>query len=137
LGSAGAPTQPTTTNDIPDALRETMGDSLLDFAFFLDDLTRTTEQDLRHLAQVRDDDFTDVLVRATNDTEVEAIVMTYRERLIDKGRKEGEEAGREMGARRLLAKLLKLKFGALDPAVEAQLSATSLDELEAWSRSVC
>jgi predicted transposase/invertase (TIGR01784 family) len=179
--------------DIPDALRETMGEALLDFAFFLDDLTRTTEQDLharaqmaaaarmalsvmrlgrsdqpvdidrwaillletlkepdglrafetvlRYLAQVRDDDFIDVLVRATNDEEVEAIAMTYRERLIDQGReegreegrKEGEEAGREMGARRLLAKLLQLKFGPLDPAIEARLSAASLDELEAWS----
>ena len=97
---------------------------------------------LRYLAHVRDDDddFIDVLVRATDDEEVEAIAMSYRDRLInqgrEEGRREGEKAGREEGARRLLAKLLQLKFGDLDRAIEQRLTEASLAKLEVWSERV-
>ncbi len=103
---------------------------------------------LRYLAEVRDDDFTDVLVQATNDRDVEAIAMTYKERLIEQGRDEGLERGREEGleqgreqgraegSRLMLAKLLQLKFGPLDDATEAKLAGATLGQLEAWSERV-
>ncbi len=101
---------------------------------------RAFEALLRYLVAVRDDDFIDVLVKATNDTDVETIAMTYKDRLIEKGRKqgrqEGERKGRTDGARRVLAKLLQLKFGALDETTETLLQAASLEELEVWSERV-
>ncbi|MAQ19698.1 MAG: transposase, partial [Sandaracinus sp.] len=84
--------------------------------------------------------FTDVLVQATNDRDVEAIAMTYKERLIEQGREEGLERGLEQGraegSRLMLAKLLQLKFGPLDDATEAKLAGASLAQLEAWSERV-
>ncbi|MBO6938180.1 MAG: Rpn family recombination-promoting nuclease/putative transposase [Deltaproteobacteria bacterium] len=170
---------------IPDQLRTGLQGAFVDFSFFLDDLTSSTEEELhqraqmtavarlalsalrlgqsgqpadidrwaqllletlqepdglrafetvlRYLAHVRDDDddFIDVLVRATDDEEVEAIAMTYRERLIQQGRDEGRE-----GARGILAKLLLLKFGELNERTESRLANASLAELEAWSERV-
>ncbi len=174
--------------EVPEAMRRALGGDLLDFGLFLDDLTKSTDQELhgrarmaagarlalslmrlgrddppanihgwaqllrqtlrepdglrafetvlRYLADVRDDDFIDVLVQATNDREVEAIAMTYRERLIEQGRKKGHVEGRDEGARRLLAKQLQLKFGALNESTETRLAAANLGELETWASRV-
>lgn len=98
---------------------------------------RALETVLRYLAHVRDDDddFIDVLVRATDDEEVEAIAMSYRDRIFNQGREEGREQGRE-GARRILSKLLQLKFGELERSVEERLAKASLAQLETWSERV-
>ncbi len=85
---------------------------------------------------VRDDDFIDVLVKATNDTDVETIAMTYKDRLIEQGKEKGRAEGRADGVRRVLAKQLQLKFGALDEKTETLLGAAALDQLEAWSERV-
>ena len=58
--------------------------------------------------------------------------MTYKERLIQQGLEKGEAKG----ARQVLAKLLRLKFGALDEATEGRLEGASLDELDHWSERV-
>jgi len=159
-------------------VRRALGGSLLDFEFFLDDLTQSTERELheraqmtavgrlalsvlrlgrsgepadidrwarllletlkepgglrafktvlRYLADVRDDgdDFIDVLVRATDDEEVEAIAMTYRERLIEQGRKKGHDEG----VRRVLANWIQLEFGALSDQTTPSYPAAHLGD---------
>lgn len=97
---------------------------------------RAFEALLRYLVAVRDDDFIDVLVKATNDTDVETIAMTYKDRLIEQGRQQGEKQGRAHGARRVLAKQLQLKFGSLDESTEKRLQAATLEQLEGWSERV-
>ncbi len=97
---------------------------------------RAFESFLRYLVAIRDDDFIDVLVQATKDTQVETIAMTYKERLIQQGIEQGIEKGETKGARHVLAKLLRLKFGALDGATESRLEAATLEELDRWSERV-
>ncbi|MBO6939764.1 MAG: Rpn family recombination-promoting nuclease/putative transposase [Deltaproteobacteria bacterium] len=101
---------------------------------------RAFESLLRYLVAVREDDFVDALVKATNDAEVETIAMTYKERLIEQGRAEGEARGRAKGraegVRELLSKLLQLKFGPLDEATAERLAAADLELLELWSERV-
>jgi hypothetical protein len=75
-------------------------------------------------------------------------MITYSQRLIEKGRQEGIEEGRQegrqegrreglqSGARRVLARLLELRFGRLSPAVEARLDAADEARLLAWSERV-
>lgn len=91
---------------------------------------------LRYLVFVRDDDFIDVLARTTKDTRVEAIPMTDEERLIQEGLEKGLEQGEAKGVRQVVAKQLRLKFGALDEATERRLEGASLDELDRWSERV-
>jgi predicted transposase YdaD len=89
----------------------------------------------RYLSQVRDDDLIEVLAKRTEDHQIEDFTMSYRQRLIDQGRKEGREEGRE-GARDILRKLLLLKFGELDAETEQRLQRASLGELTRWSDRV-
>lgn len=70
------------------------------------------------------------LIRLAPSTEEAA--MTYGEKMQALGREEGREAGE----RTVLVKLLALKFGALDDASLARISAARSSELERWVERV-
>jgi len=70
--------------------------------------------------------------------------MTIAEQLRDEGRREGHREGRREGRREgqaegertILLKQLALKFGALDPSVQARVAAASLEKLERWAERI-
>ena len=66
--------------------------------------------------------------------------MTGADRLRAEGLEQGLEQGREQGrvetARRLLDRLLQLKFGPVPPRVTPLLDAAAADQLEAWAEGV-
>ncbi|RLB53583.1 MAG: hypothetical protein DRJ42_11600 [Deltaproteobacteria bacterium] len=68
--------------------------------------------------------------------EVEAAMASPAEQLIQKGRQEGEERGLKKGHleanRTMLSRQLQLRFGALEPEVEAWIAEGSPEELERW-----
>ena len=63
--------------------------------------------------------------------------MTLAERLMERGRAQGLERGRALGARdgqiKLLLEQLGLRFGALPPETSARLEAGTETELERWA----
>jgi len=65
-------------------------------------------------------------------TDVEEAVMSWFEREMDRGRKEGERNAE----RRVLLKQLRVRFGELPPAVIARIEAADVAELDAWAERV-
>jgi flagellar biosynthesis/type III secretory pathway protein FliH len=63
------------------------------------------------------------------------IAMT-RQQARDEGREEGIALGEAKGVASALRRLLTVKFGSLDDAVEARLRAASLPELERWTERI-
>jgi len=59
-----------------------------------------------------------------------------RKQGLEEGRQEGRQEGRLDGQRRVLGKLLRLKFGELDDATQAWLKAADEQALEAASERV-
>jgi hypothetical protein len=57
----------------------------------------------------------------------------FARRYFSEGRAEGVATGRAEGAASVLAKLLTLKFGALDSVTEERLRSASTAELERWA----
>ena len=53
-----------------------------------------------------------------------------------KGRQEGLQEGLEKGQRSLLAKQLRLKFGALDADTERRLTEADLTQLQLWAERI-
>jgi predicted transposase/invertase (TIGR01784 family) len=68
--------------------------------------------------------------------EAEDTVMTYAEKLIEQGRKEGLENGLVQGQTRLLVKQLTLKFGDVPPAHQATITNATLEQLERYAARV-
>ncbi|MCB9795448.1 MAG: DUF4351 domain-containing protein [Alphaproteobacteria bacterium] len=74
--------------------------------------------------------------------------MTAGEMLIEQGRIQGHQAGHQEGlaegeavgrraeARRLLLRMLSLKFGELPRAVHERVAAAELEALEAWTERI-
>jgi hypothetical protein len=98
---------------------------------------------LRYLFEVREDDLVDTLVRAAENREIEALAMSYKDRLIERGREEGLQQGREQGleqgltdARAVLEKMLQLKFAGLDDSTIAKLRGASSEQVRRWSDRV-
>ncbi|MCB9742239.1 MAG: Rpn family recombination-promoting nuclease/putative transposase [Alphaproteobacteria bacterium] len=64
-------------------------------------------------------------------------VMTAGELLIEQGRiqghREGEARGRQAEARRLILRMLRIKFGQLPPEVETRVAEAELEAIEAWT----
>lgn len=83
----------------------------------------------RYVADTRDGDIIDALVLSANAHEVEELAMTWKQQLIAEGREEGREEGR----REALRLLIRLKFGAVGPSVEARLVGATLPELDTWT----
>ncbi len=73
-------------------------------------------------------------------TEVEEAVMNWFESEMDRGRRDGERRGRREGERtaerRVLLKLLRLRFGELPAAVVARVEAAEVPELDVWTERV-
>jgi hypothetical protein len=65
--------------------------------------------------------------------EVEEAVMNWFETEVDQGRKDGERKGERNAERRLVLKLLRLRFGELPAAVVARVEAAEVPELEVWT----
>lgn len=58
--------------------------------------------------------------------------MTAGQRLIEQGRQQGIEQGRQRFQQSLL-RLLRQRFGgAVTPQIEQRITAASLDQIEAW-----
>jgi hypothetical protein len=57
----------------------------------------------------------------------------FARRYFSEGRAEGVATGRAEGAASVLAKLMALKFGALDLATAERLRSASTAELERWA----
>jgi flagellar biosynthesis/type III secretory pathway protein FliH len=59
-----------------------------------------------------------------------------REEGRQEGRQEGLQEGRQEAAAQVLLRLLRLKFGPLEPEVEERVRATEADRLLEWSERV-
>jgi predicted transposase YdaD len=68
--------------------------------------------------------------------EAEDTVMTYAEKLIEQGRKEGLEKGLAQGQTSLLVKQLALRFGAVPPTYQAVITNATLEQLERYAARV-
>ena len=62
--------------------------------------------------------------------------MTAGERLRQEGWERGRKDGREEGQRRVLLKLLGLRFGQLSPEVVALVDQAESDVLERWTERI-
>ena len=77
-------------------------------------------------------------------SEMKEAVMTVAQQLIEEGRQEGLQEGRqeglqegqEEGRRRLLLRLLALKFGALPAAIGARVEGADCDTLDRWGERI-
>ena len=65
-------------------------------------------------------------------SKVEEAMMNWFEREMDLRERRGESKGESKAERRLLLKLLRLRFGELPAAVVARIEAAEVPELEAW-----
>ena len=54
----------------------------------------------------------------------------------EEGRQEGHQQGRQEGEARLLLRLLRMKFGALDPEIEERVRSADADRLLEWGERV-
>jgi hypothetical protein len=67
-------------------------------------------------------------------------IDSWNRKLREEGRQEGLEEGRQEGrqetAAQVLLRLLRLKFGPLDPEVEERVRSTDADRLLGWSERV-
>jgi hypothetical protein len=54
----------------------------------------------------------------------------------EEGRKEGRQEGRQEGEARLLLRLLRMKFGPLDPEIEEQVRSADADCLLEWGERI-
>ena len=59
-----------------------------------------------------------------------------REEGREKGREEGREEGRQEGEVRVVLRLLRLKFGPLDPEIEERVHSADADRLLGWSERI-
>jgi Putative transposase, YhgA-like len=66
-------------------------------------------------------------------TQVEEAVMNWHEREVDQGRRDGERNGERNAGRRVLLKMLRLRFGELPSPVVARIEAAEVAELDAWA----
>ncbi len=67
-------------------------------------------------------------------------LLSVADQLIERGRKEGLEKGLEKGLeegqRKLLLKMLGVRFGALSKAIVARVSAADTTQIELWAERV-
>ncbi|MDQ5909311.1 MAG: hypothetical protein QG599_1406 [Pseudomonadota bacterium] len=56
--------------------------------------------------------------------------------VIEKGKKEGREEGEKLGRQKLLAKLIRRRFGALPRWASTRLRQADIQQLEAWADSL-
>ncbi|MFS8066845.1 MAG: Rpn family recombination-promoting nuclease/putative transposase, partial [Byssovorax sp.] len=68
--------------------------------------------------------------------EVEEAVMNWFEREVDRGRRDGRREGERTAERRVVLKLLRLRFGELPAAVVARVEAAEVPELDVWTERV-
>src|SRR5882724_11955900 len=65
------------------------------------------------------------------------VVEAWRQQAIEEGKQRGLEEGKQRGIEReraLVLRLLRRRFGAhMTAEIERQMSAASLDQLEAWA----
>ena len=54
----------------------------------------------------------------------------------EEGRQEGREEGRQEGEARVVLRLLRLKFGTLDPEIETRVYSADADRLLGWSERI-
>lgn len=59
-----------------------------------------------------------------------------REEGLQAGRQEGLQAGRQQGEARVVLRLLRLKFGPLDPEIEERVRSADADRLLGWSERI-
>jgi predicted transposase YdaD len=80
------------------------------------------------------------LVANRVDKDVEEEVVTLADRLREEGRLNGERMGRAEGElrqqRKIVIKLLTLRFGPLSDATVDRINAAGMDQLEIWSERV-
>jgi len=57
-------------------------------------------------------------------------VMTIYEEIVNEGRKEGRQEGRKEGLEESVRKLMTLKFGPLDPVLDARIGSASAEDLD-------
>lgn len=62
--------------------------------------------------------------------------MTIAEQLRQEGRREGRQDGLREGLRSVVLKLLRLKFGELDDAVQARIAAADEATLDRYAERV-
>ncbi len=59
-----------------------------------------------------------------------------REKALQEGLQEGLQKGRQEGEAQLLLRLLRLKFGSLDPETEERVRTANADQLLQWGERV-
>ena len=62
--------------------------------------------------------------------------VPWREEGRKEGREEGRQEGRQEGEATLLLRLLRRKFGALDPATEERVNSADAEQLLEWGERV-
>jgi uncharacterized protein DUF4351 len=97
----------------------------------------------RYIFDVDDEITVDELQKLATTTigdDVEEEIVTLADRLREEGRQKGERTGELAGAltgqRKVLVKLLTLRFGKLPEAAMSRVNAAGVDQLEAWTERV-
>ena len=60
----------------------------------------------------------------------------WNREILEKGREEGRGEGRQEGEARLLLRLLRSKFGPLEPEIEERVRSADPDRLLVWGERV-
>ncbi|MFL6263234.1 MAG: DUF4351 domain-containing protein [Thermoanaerobaculia bacterium] len=60
----------------------------------------------------------------------------WNQEILEKGRQEGHQEGRQEGEARLLLRLLRLKFGPLEPEIEDRVRSADAERLMEWGEHV-
>ena len=66
----------------------------------------------------------------------ELALAKQREEQREEGREEGREKGRQEGEARVVLRLLRLKFGPLEPEIEERVRSGDADRLLEWGERV-